>query len=254
MAAVAQAQYLALEPAFEAYDRIDFAVPGRLSPQRQVKWLKDQLQFKSTRLLDLQKRYTAVVETKQAEPAVCALYKIGLAYQHFGGALRHAPIPKEIKREKALAEEYRAQLGQLAEAPEKKAAEALEYALAKSSELSVSNSCSKATAEILTKTKGDQYGQPLEQVPPLTAPVVAAARPTGHSLLSALYSPPLARTAAESPAALPPLGSPERPVAASTPRDRDLDLPPDEPEAVRPANPQRGAPVPPPIKEEDLLP
>ena len=253
MAVVAQAQYLALEPAFEAYERIDFAVPGRLSPQRQVRWLKDQLQFKSSRLLELQKRYTAVVETKQAEPAVCALYKIGLAYQRFGGALRHAPIPKEIRREKALAEEYRTQLGQLAEAPEKKAAEALEYALAKSSELSVSNACSKVTAELLAKTtKGDQYGPPLEQVPPLTAPAPAAARPAGHSLLSALYAPPPAQAAAESPAALPPLGRPERPVAATT--QRDLDLPLDEPEAARPSNPPRGAPVPPPIKDEDLLP
>ncbi|HEX8908749.1 MAG TPA: tetratricopeptide repeat protein, partial [Anaeromyxobacteraceae bacterium] len=75
MAVVAQAQYLALEPAFAAYDRIDFAVPGRLSAQHQVKWLKGQAVLKSARLLDLQKKYTAVVETKQAEPAVCALYK-----------------------------------------------------------------------------------------------------------------------------------------------------------------------------------
>jgi len=252
MAVVAQAQYLALEPAFEAYDRIDFAVPGRLSPQRQVKWLKDQLQFKSARLLELQKKYTAVVETKQAEPAVCALYKIGLAYQRFGGALRHAPIPKEIRREKALAEEYRSQLGQLAEAPEKKADEALEYALAKSSELSVSNACSKATAEILTKTKGDQFGRPLEQVPSLAAPEQAVPRPTGHTLLSALFVPPQARAPSESPAALPPLGRPEKSASASSPRD--LDLPLDEPEAVRPAGPQPGAPVPPPIKDEDLLP
>jgi tetratricopeptide (TPR) repeat protein len=252
LAVVAQAQYLALEPAFEAYDRIDFAVPGRLSPQRQVKWLKDQLQFKSTRLLELQKRYTAVVETKQAEPAVCALYKIGLAYQRFGGALRHAPIPKEIRREKALAEEYRTQLGQLAEAPEKKAVEALEYALAKSSELSVSNACSRATAEILTKTKGEQYGRPLEQVPSLAAPALAGSRPAGHTLLSALFAPPQAGAPAESPATLPPLGRPGRPATASAPRD--LDLPLDEPEAARPVSLQRGAPVPPPIKEEDLLP
>jgi TolA-binding protein len=252
MAVVAEAQVLALEPAFAAYDRIDFAVPGRLSPQRQVKWLKGQAELKSARLLDLQKKYTAVVETKQAEPAVCALYRIGLAYKRFAHAFQTAPVPKELRQNKAFADEYRAQLAQLAEAPEKKAVEALEYAMTKSRELGVSNACSKAATEILVHYKPDLYGPPLEQVPPLAAPRIAPRRTAGHDLLASLYQP-LSPAAAEgeSAAPLPPLGAP---AAASAQTLRDSDLPPDEPEQVRPAAPASGAPLPPPIKDEDLLP
>lgn len=254
LAVVAQAQYLALEPAFEAYDRIDFAVPGKLSPQRQVKWLKSQAELKSARLLELQKKYTAVVETKQAEPAVCALYKIGLAYKRFAHAFQAAPVPRELRQNKTFADEYRAQLNQLAEAPEKKAVEALEYAMTKSRELGVSNACSRAATEILVHYKPDLYGPPLEQVPPLAAHGGAAApsRTAGHGLLAALYQPPQPQASgAESPAALPPLGAPARAAAQGAPRDADLPL--DEPEEVRPAA-RGGAPVPPPIKDEDLLP
>ncbi|GEJ55922.1 tetratricopeptide repeat protein [Anaeromyxobacter diazotrophicus] len=253
LAVVAEAQVLALEPAFEAYDRIDFAVPARLSPQRQVKWLKGQAELKSARLLELQKRYTAVVETKQAEPAVCALYKIGLAYKRFAHAFQTAPVPKELRQNKAFAEEYRAQLRQLAEAPEKKAVEALEYAMTKSRELGVSNACSRAATEILTHYKPDLYGPPLEQVPPLAAPR-APGRASGHGLLTALYLPPGPEAAApvEPGPALPPLGARAEP-AATPARDPDLQL--DEPEEVRPgAVAPRDPSPPPPIKDEDLLP
>jgi len=253
MAVVAEAQVLALEPAFAAYDRIDFAVPGRLSPQRQVKWLKGQAELKSARLLELQKKYTAVVETKQAEPAVCALYKIGLAYKRFAHAFQTAPVPKELRQNKAFADEYRAQLAQLAEAPEKKAVEALEYAMTKSRELGVSNACSKAATEILAHYKPDLYGPPLEQVPPLVAPRSAPARAAGQGLLVALYLPPGPDAAqGEPPPALPPLGA--RPPPAAAAPLRDADLPVDEPEQVRSAAPARSDPLPPPIKDEDLLP
>jgi len=254
MAIVAQAQYLALEPAFAAYERITFGVPGKLSPPRQVKWLKGQLQLKGQKLVELQKAYTAIVNTKQAEPAVCALFKIGLAYKRFAHALQSAPLPPEIRREKALAEEYRNQLSQLAEAPEKKSVEALEYALTKSRELGVSNGCSRAATDILAKSKPDQYGPPLEKLPEL-AVRTAPARPEGHRLLTALYEPAAREPEGPRDAVppLPPLGAPARPRAAGS-EARDPDLPLDDPEDVRPQPPSRGAQQPAPSTDEDLLP
>jgi TolA-binding protein len=251
---VAQAEYLAIEPAFAAYERIDFAVPGRLSQPRQVKWLKDQLQFKTRKLLDLQKSYTAVVNTKQAEPAVCALYKIGLAYKRFAQSLQAAPLPKEIRHDRALAEEYRSQLNQLAEAPEKKSVEALEYAMTKSRELGVSNACSKAATEVLVRYKPDLYGPPLERAPELVAPA-AATRPQGHGLLVRLVQPGSRESASADEAAhvsLPPLGDGRRAAARSSPEGRDPDLPLDALDEAPPA--PRAAPPPPPAKDEDLLP
>ena len=246
---VAQAEYLALEPAFAEYDAINFRVPPRLSPQRQARWLKDQAEAKGKRLLALQRQYTAVVNLKQAEPAVCALYRIGLAYQRFAYAFQSAPVPAELRRDRALADEYRAQLAQLAEAPQQKAVEALEYAMTKSRELGVSNACSRSTAELLARYKPDRYGPVPEKAPELAVPA-AAARPAGHGLLSARFSPP-ARDAAAPPAkALPALREPGRaPVSAPS---RDLDLPGEPEPAVRPP-PARKAPAK-TLDDEDLLP
>ncbi len=255
MPVVAQAQYLALEPAFVAYERIDFAVPGRLSPPHKVKWLKAQLQWKGQKLLELQKGYTAVVNTKQAEPAVCALYKIGLAYKRFAHSLQSAPLPPEIRHDKALADEYRAQLTQLAEAPEKKSVEALEYAMTKSRELGVSNACSKAATDVLVKYKPDLYGPPLEKVPDL-GPAQLSARPQGHGLLSSLVQPVPREAAAAGGAdapVLPPLGAVTRKAAAGASAGRDPDLPLENLEDERQPPPTSLAPPPPSAEDEDLL-
>jgi hypothetical protein len=251
MAVVAQAQVLALDPAFTEYDRIDFRVPARLSPQRQVKWLKEQAAAKGRKLLDLQKSYTAVVNLKQAEPAVCALYKIGLAYSRFAKAFKEAPIPAELRREKALAEEYRSQLAQLAEAPEKKSVEALEYALSKSRELGVANACTRSVTELLARHRPDSVGPTLEKMPELAAPA-GASRTQGHRLLGALYQPPPPSAAPAASPALPPLA--DAPRGAAAPARVSRAPIPDGPEHVAdPTPPRRRQPVP-PLDDEDLLP
>ncbi len=249
---VAQAQYLALEPKFAEYDRIDFRVPARLSPARQAAWLKGQLAVKGRKLLDLQRDYTAVVNMKQAEPAVCSLYKIGLAYQRFAQALKGAPVPAELRRNQALAQEYRAQLAQLAEAPEKKAAEALEYALSKSREFGVSNSCSRATTEFLVRYKPDRYGPPLEKIPEPSAPRPPP-RAQGYALMTALSTPPSRDASAASGAdpSLPQLDAPRgRAAIADSRRDPGQPLQPARTPMTRPS---RAGPAAPP-DDEDLLP
>ena len=250
---VAQAQYLALEPEFAAYDRIDFRVPGRYSPQRQAKWLKEQAAAKGRKLLDLQKSYTAVVNMKQAEPAVCALYKIGLAYKRFAQAFTEATVPAELRRDKALADEYRAQLAQLAEGPERKSVEALEYALTKSRELGVSNACSRAVTELLVKYKPDQYGPPLEKVVDPSPPPPGAARSEGHGLLATLFTRPVRGASTSAGVTGPSSPLAERPAVGGQ-QERDPDLPPERLEKIAMPRPAGHRETLPPSPDEDLLP
>jgi TolA-binding protein len=247
MAVVAQAMVIELEPEFERYDRITLDV--------KPKHLKSQLQVKGKKLVELQQKYTTVVNLKQAEPAVCALYRIGLAYKRFAQSLYDAPIPKELKalRRQDVIDEYKGQLAQLAAPPEQKAVEGLEYAMTKSREYGVRNECSRKTAEILAKYKPDQHGPPLEAIPSLAAAVPDTRE--GHGLVAALL-PPSAGSAAvpeEATAALPPLHS-ERKEALRADPEREAVLE-DEP---RPRAMPRAPPDAPPVpragdKDEDLL-
>jgi len=243
MAVVAQAMYLELEPEFQKYDRITLDV--------KPKYLKAQLQVKLKKLVDLQKSYTSVVNLKQAEPAVCALYRIGLGYKRMAQTLYDAPVPKELRGNKAFVDEYKSQLAQLASGPEQKAVEGLEYAMVKSREYGVVNDCSHRATEILLKYKPDQYGVPAEGLPDVGGGAAADQR-SGYGLLSALEPIPEATPAPEaSSSRLAPLHT-AAPQQGETERDPDLD---DEPRVRKPA--PKEAPVPiqqPSGKDEDLLP
>ncbi|HZY05543.1 MAG TPA: tetratricopeptide repeat protein [Anaeromyxobacteraceae bacterium] len=229
---VAWAMVLALEPEFERYDRITFDVKPKL--------LKSQVEVKAKRLAELQKSYTEVVNLKQAEAAVCALYRIGLGYQRFAQALTGAPVPKELKalKRQDVIDEYRSQMEQFAKAPEAKAVEGLEYAMTKAREYGVSNDCSRRAAELLLKHKPELYAPPQEAVPPLLAAVPDSR--AGHGLLLAL-KPAAAVAPAPAELALPPLQARrDAPAAQAAARDADLkELPP--PRRVEP--PRRGAPA-----------
>lgn len=194
---VAWAMLLELEPEFDRYDRISLDVKPKL--------LKAQLQVKAKKLEELQKSYTAVVNMKQAEAAVCALYRIGYGYKRFAQTITGAPIPKELKalRRQDVIDEYRSQLSQLAAAPEAKALEGLEYAMTKAREYGVSNDCSRRAAELLVKNKPELYAPPQEVVPPLAVTVPESR--SRYGLLLARKPPAPAAVAAAEEAALPPL-------------------------------------------------
>jgi len=177
LAPVAQAMYLDLEPAFAEYDRINFVVAPR--------YLKGQLELKGKKLQKLQEAYTAVVNLKAAEPAVCALYRIGFAYRRFSQTLMEAPIPKEIRADKELVEEYKSQLGTVAEPLEQKAIEGLELAVTKSRELGVRNDCARAATDLLVKVKPEKYGPTAESFPPLPAHAAVDAI-SGYGFLTAI--------------------------------------------------------------------
>jgi outer membrane protein assembly factor BamD (BamD/ComL family) len=209
LAVVAWAMVLELDPEFERYDRITLDVKPKL--------LKAQLQVKAKKLEELQKSYTAVVNMKQAEAAVCALYRIGYGYKRFAQSITGAPIPKELKalKRQDVIDEYKSQLAQLATAPEAKAVEGLEYAMTKAREYGVSNDCSRRAADLLVKNKPELYAPPQEVVPALAVSVPESR--ARYGLLLAVK--PIATAAAPGPeeAALPPL-DPRRLEAPATRR------------------------------------
>ncbi len=195
LALVARALYDDLDPAFAEYDRITLNVAP--------KHLKAQLEVKAKKLKKVEESYGQVVLLKQAEPAVCALYKIGLAYKRFAQALYDTPIPRELRREPALVEEYRSLLSQQAEPLESKAMDGLALAVNAAREHGVVNDCASQATAILVKKKPEEYGPSPEVLPAIAQPALPDA-PRGYGLLAEVESVPV-RPAARPEAALPPL-------------------------------------------------
>jgi hypothetical protein len=203
LAIVAQAQLDDLEPAFAEYDRISLNVAP--------KFLKGQLEIKAKRLKKLEEAYGQVVLLKQAEPAVCALYRIGFAYKRFAQALYDAPIPREIRGDAALVEEYRSLLTQQAEPLESKAMDGLALAVNAARDHGVVNDCARQATAILVKHKPEEYGASPEAIPVMAAPPLPDA-PRGYGLLAEVEGVPVrpvARRTTET--TLPPLRT--RPAA-----------------------------------------
>jgi tetratricopeptide (TPR) repeat protein len=229
LALVAQAELMDLEPEFAAYERITLNVPPKA--------LKNQVQAKAKKLAALEAEYRKVVLRKQAEPAICALYRIGLAYSRFAKALYDNPVPREVK---ALGKEgiemYRSQLAEAAEPLEQKAVDGYQLAVGASRDYGVVNACAREATDALRKAKPDAVQPSVEVVPPIAA-VADDDAPQGYGLLAALQAQATPRPGNARPAALPALrvkpaggDAPESP-AASDPQKRKLD--PDQPLPAR---------------------
>jgi TolA-binding protein len=234
LAVVAQAMYLDIEPSFAEYDRISLKVAP--------KQLKAQLQVKGKKLKQLEEAYGQVVKLKQAEPAVCALYRIGLAYKRFAQTLFDAPIPRELRRDQTLVEEYKAQLAQVAEPLDQKATEGLGLAVKASRDYGVMNDCARQATAILVKVKPEEYGPSPEVVPPLPAPSVQDS-PRGYGLLADIQPTPRRPARRTSDTALAPLRQ-----GGSSPSADDASAEGDEP----PPPPRRKKKA--ADDDEDLLP
>ena len=239
---VAQAELMALEPEFAKYQRITLNVAP--------KYLKGQLQVKAKKLAELEAEYGKIVKRKQAEPAVCALHRIGLGYTHFARAFLDNPIPKDVRAlGREAVDEYKAQLAQVVEqfGWETKAAEAYGLAVNASREYGITNSCSREAAEALKKVKPDAARPSVEIAVPIAA-VAAADAPAGYGLLAEIQPQPAPRAAGAREPALPalrvkPAGTQGQGTADGDPQRRALD--PDQP---IPPRKRRGT------DDEDLLP
>ncbi|MBI5071020.1 MAG: tetratricopeptide repeat protein [Deltaproteobacteria bacterium] len=219
LTAVAEGMLIELEPAFASWDRITLDV--------KPKHLKAQLEVKGKKLLELERQYGAVVQLKQAEPAVCALTRIGTLYERMARTLVEAPVPKELRGQKEFVQEYKAQLAAFAEAPQQKAVEGMEIAVAKSRELGVRNECSREAEAALARAKPDKYGPVLEKVPEPAGPAPRE-RVLGYGLLGSLKSWDAARRPAEGTVpsrAAPAAARPDLPPVAQPGEPDDEDLP-----------------------------
>jgi len=240
MPVVAEASLRELEPAFAEYRRIDLNV-GQ-------KFLQGQLQIKGAKLKRLEEQYTAVVKLGVADPAVCALERIGRLYESFARVFLDAPVPREVRARAELLEEYQAQLAEQAEPLQRKALEGLELALQKARELGVRNECVER-AQATVAAQKPELAQAAEPLPPLQRPGLAD-RPEGHGLLAAIQ--PAAGAARARPpggATDPALPALKRPAAAAGTRPAAQPAPP-------PARHPADEAVPRPKKgdDEDLLP
>ncbi|WP_257458128.1 tetratricopeptide repeat protein [Archangium lipolyticum] len=156
--AVARAQYRSVEPDFQFYSRLKLSWGRPPSPDK----LKGSIAEKNNSREVVEKKYVQTVSLGAAEPAICALHRIGLIYDNFADKISNAPMPPGIDEETegALREEFGNQSLPLKE----KAAEAFSTAVAKSRELSVFNSCAAESLKMLRDTyRPEQFPTMVEE-------------------------------------------------------------------------------------------
>jgi TolA-binding protein len=146
--------------------------------------LKQSIKDKSKALEEITKLYTATVKLKSADPAICALYKIGLSYEQFYDQLIKPPVPKGVPED--LLAEIEAQFRDQADPIKAKAAEAFAAAVQKSNELDSYNKC---TVDSLNKLR-DKFKP--EAYPPMPEDTLeikvtgGASMAIGNDLLTAI--------------------------------------------------------------------
>lgn len=222
--AVARAQYQSVEPEWRKYEKLRL----RWSKLTAIGEFKGSIGEKAKALESVQKAYTQTVTLKSADPAICALHRIGLAFDNFAEALTNPPRPKGMTED--LEFEVKTQLDQQAAPVKDKAAEAFMAAVQKSQELDVFNACTiKSLEKLRTKYRPEQFPRMGEDTAEMKMPA-GKQMALGDDVLTAVQAIP-----SLSPSQAAELKAASREVARNT---EDLqDRPPrDEPKpAVRAA-------------------
>lgn len=157
--AVARASFLENEEDWKKYN----AMKLRWSKMQNIGELKSSITSKSTALADIQKAYTKTVGFKSADPAICALHKIGMAYDQLADQLVNFPVPAGLPEEILI--ELKPQFEQQSEPIKKSASEAFTAVVTKSQELDVFNPCTVAALEMLrNKYRPDAFPKMREDV------------------------------------------------------------------------------------------
>ncbi|MCA2980382.1 MAG: tetratricopeptide repeat protein [Myxococcaceae bacterium] len=247
--AVARASFVMNEDDFNRF----FAIKLKWTALQNIGELKASIASKAKALEEVQKAYTRTVQFKSADPAICALSRIGSAYDHFAESLANPPVPKGIPED--LLFEVKTQFEQQAAPVRDKAAEAFAAAVAKAHELDVFNTCSSEALEKLrTRYKPEQFPKMAEETFELKPSEGATTLSIGQGLLTAIQPIPVIspERAAELKSNATAIG---RNVVDPSPRQGDeLDLSaPSKPEAradpkpkaeAKPAPKQAPAPAP----------
>ncbi|MFL5356492.1 tetratricopeptide repeat protein [Archangium sp.] len=156
--AVGRAQYRGVEQDFQFYSRLKLSWGRPPSPDK----LKASIKEKNDSRAVVEKKYIQTVQIGAAEPAICALNRIGQIYDNFADKISNAPMPPGIdeETENALRDEFSNQAQPLKDS----AAEAFSNAVAKSRELSVFNNCAAESLKMLRDTyRPEQYPTMFEE-------------------------------------------------------------------------------------------
>ncbi|HSP19705.1 MAG TPA: hypothetical protein VLQ79_09330, partial [Myxococcaceae bacterium] len=158
--AVARALYAKNEEQFAYYSRQKLSWGRGGDP---VKEFRDSIKQKGRSLDEINRLYTNVVALGAAEPAICSLRKIGLAYENMADAVANAPMLKSLPPE--AQEELKNQLEQQAQPIREKAADHFAAAVTKSRELGIRSDCATRSLQALrTSYRPAQYPPLLEDV------------------------------------------------------------------------------------------
>ncbi len=158
--AVARAQYAKNEEQFQYYARQKLHWGKGGDP---VKGFRDSIKDKGRSLDEINRLYTNVVALGAAEPAICSLRKIGLAYENMADSVANAPMLRALPPE--AQEELKNQLEQQAQPIREKAADHFAAAVTKSRELAIRSDCAARSLQALRTTyRPAQYPPLLEEV------------------------------------------------------------------------------------------
>jgi tetratricopeptide (TPR) repeat protein len=182
---------------------------------------KASIKDKKKSLDEVERLYTQTVKLKAADPAICALYKIGLSYENFAKTLEDVPVP----RLPGVPEDVRKQLQGVAveqltpdvEKTKKTAGDFFASAVAKAHELGVKNECSAASLRLLRDVyRPNDYLPRADQTAPLK--LALTARPAvGEGLLTEVQ-PETKVDLSNTPApSAPPPPSSVKPASAKSP-------------------------------------
>lgn len=232
--AVARAHFLSNEDEFQKFKAVRLKWGKLPHPEKDF---KASLTEKLTRLKEVQKLYTRTVELKSADPAICALHRIGLAYDHLVETLVNAPMPRGAPDE--LKDAIRDEMSNQANPLRDKAAEAFMLAAQKSHELDVLNDCALKSLKMLQETyRPDQFPTMQEETAELKDVKVMIG---GGDLLAAVQPIPVL-TVAQQAEAKEKVEAVKEDLAAL--KDRPAEPPPNAEPAEPPPNrnePARGA-------------
>ena len=158
--AVARATYAKNEEQFQYYARQKLHWGKGGDP---VKEFRESIKQKGKSLDEINRIYTNTVALGAAEPAICSLRKIGLAYENMADAVANAPMLRSLPPE--AQEELKNQLEQQAQPIREKAADHFAAAVAKSRELAIRSDCATKSLQALRTTyRPAQYPPLLEEV------------------------------------------------------------------------------------------
>ncbi len=125
--AVAEASFVAIQPAFQKYAAYRLRVGRRMSKDKWNKRMGEILNEKSKMVLDLQKAYEEIIALKSPQWSVAALYQIGQIYKYYSLALFNSEVPYWLTMDQEVI--YQDKLYQRAEPIEQKALEGYDKCL-----------------------------------------------------------------------------------------------------------------------------